>query len=157
MVLAIPKVTTKSTYSLKWAVGLLNIQGAGDASANLGNNQLYFNDNFLEYFFSNIYSLEDNVKILLKLYGSRYLKNGVDFMKIDEVKLEVKPGKVSVRFENLFNGNKGLEDIGNEVINQNIGQISSDVLPQIQRGLEKRLVISCNEVFAKASFDEFFP
>lgn len=78
-------------------------------------------------------------------------------MKIDEVKLDIKPAKLSVRFENLFNGNKQLEDIGNEVINQNIDQISTDALPQVQRGLEKQLVISVNEVFAKASFDEFFP
>lgn len=36
ILVSIPKITTASKYSLNWKLALLNIQGAGDAHANLG-------------------------------------------------------------------------------------------------------------------------
>lgn len=62
-----------------------------------------------------------------------------------------------MRYENLFNGQKALEDVANQYINQNINLISEDILPQVERGMEKRILKVANQVFEKASADEFFP
>lgn len=76
---------------------------------------------------------------------------------MDDVKVDIKPAKTRVRFENLFNGQKELERVGNEVINQNIEIITKDVIPQVERGIEKKFLLIVNQVFSKATLDEFFP
>lgn len=93
----------------------------------------------------------------MKLYGSRYQKNGATYIRIDSVKLEIRPGSFRIRFENLFRGQKALEEVANDVINQNINLISKDVIPQVERGIERRILIASNQVFERASETEFFP
>lgn len=36
MILYVPKVSTKSKYTLNWKLGLLNLQGGGDCYSYLG-------------------------------------------------------------------------------------------------------------------------
>lgn len=72
------------------------------------------------------------------------------------MKVEVKPAKIQVRFENLFNGQKQLEEVGNEVINQNIDLIASAVIPKIEKSIEKKILKAANQVFEKASAAELF-
>lgn len=153
--MAIPSIMTKSTYSLNWQIALLNIQGKGDVTAYLGEykNEIRL---FLELMSRSSCSL-DNVKVLVRLSGSTYVKNGDEYMRIDEVKVEIKPASVRVRFENLFNGQKQLEDVGNDVINQNIGLIMKDVLPEVERGMERKVLQIVNQVFSRATASEFFP
>lgn len=99
----------------------------------------------------------DNVKVHLKISGSRYTKSGTDYLKVDSVKLEVKPTNIRVRYDNLFNGQKELEQVGNDYINQNIDLIAKDITPKIERGMEKKILEVANQVFEKAPADEFFP
>lgn len=93
----------------------------------------------------------------MKIIGSRYLKNGVEYLRIDDVKLTIKPGSMKVRYENLFKGNKALENVGNEFINQNIDLIANDIIPKVENGVEKKILTVANQVFEKAPFDDFFP
>lgn len=73
------------------------------------------------------------------------------------VKIEIKLGEARAQFENLFNGQKALETIGNELINQNIDSLSKHLIPAVERGMEAKLLKVSNQVFSKASADEFFP
>lgn len=93
----------------------------------------------------------------MKIKGSVYLKQRVEYFKIDTVKIEIKFGKARAHFENLFNGQKALETIGNELINQNIDSLSKHLLPVVERGLEAKILKVGNQVFSKASANEFFP
>jgi Haemolymph juvenile hormone binding protein (JHBP) len=99
----------------------------------------------------------DNLKVLLKLTGNTYINNGAEYARINEVKFILKPGTIRVRFENLFNGQKDLENVANEVINQNINLITDDVIPQIERALERKTIVIANQFFEKAPLAEFFP
>lgn len=101
--------------------------------------------------------ISENVKTLVKITGARYLKNGVEYIKVDDVKVEVKPAKIRVRFENLFNGQKQLEEIGNDVINQNLDLITNAVIPKVEKSIEKKILKAANQVFEKASTAELFP
>lgn len=101
--------------------------------------------------------LSENTKAKVKLTGSRYSKDGVEYVKIDTVNFSAKPSKLLVRFDNLFNGQKMLEDVANQVINQNIQIIQDSVLPEIEKGFEKKILFSANQVFEKAPANEFFP
>lgn len=93
----------------------------------------------------------------MKLTGNTYPKNGVDYLRVNDCKFVLKPGSIRVRFENLFNGQKDLENVANEVINQNISLITDDILPQIERALERKSIVVANQFFDKAPAAEFFP
>lgn len=98
-----------------------------------------------------------DTKAKIKLTGSRYLKQGVEYLKIDIVNLSVQPSQLKVRFENLFNGQKGLEDVANEVINQNIKTLQDSVLPEIEREIEKKFLKISNQIFGRFPMSEIFP
>lgn len=99
----------------------------------------------------------ENIKILLKMTGVPYYKNGVEYVRINDVKLQIKPGKLRVRFENLFNGQKELERIGNEVVNQNIKLLESSFVPVVERAMERKIFEVTNQIFERAPADDFFP
>lgn len=95
----------------------------------------------------------EKARTLLKLLGSRYQKDGNIYIKIDQVKVDIKASSLRAQFSNLFNGQK----IGNDVINQNIDMFRSSVLPQVERAMEKKILIAANQVFERAPESEFFP
>lgn len=78
-------------------------------------------------------------------------------MKIDSSQIEIRPGTTKIRFENLFNGNKNLEDVANNVISQNVDQIAKEVLPQVQKSIANSVVKAANQIFELAPEREFFP
>jgi len=132
--MSLPNVQLKSNYILNWQLGALSLQGKGDGSAYL-----------------------DTVKLLVRLNGRTYQKNGANYWRVDDTKIEVKPANIRVQFNNLFNGNKDLERVGNEVINQNIELLKNDIIPQVEKGLEKKVMLIVNQIFSKATAEEFFP
>ena len=91
------------------------------------------------------------------MFGSTYLRDRVEYAKIDSVKMTLKYQNIRTRFENLFNGQKELENAANNVINQNIHLIANELVPQVEKGLEKKVLKIVNQFLEKASFAEFFP
>lgn len=154
MLLTLPKLSLKAKYSLNWKIALLNLQGKGDAYTNLGKIRNILMEN--ELWSSHLFNVV-NTKAKLKLTGSTYLKHGVEYIKIDAVNLNVQPSQVQVRFENLFNGQKGLEEVANDVINQNIKTLQDAVLPEIERGIEKTFLKISNQFFGRFPKNEIFP
>lgn len=132
--MSVPRVQATAKYTLKWQLGVLNLQGAGDASADIR-----------------------DVKIVMKLNGNRFQRGGQSYIKFDSVKVEIRHNGLSVHFDNLFMGQKALEDVGNQVINQNVGLLEQDILPLIEKTLERKVLSSMNDVFSKANEFEFFP
>jgi hypothetical protein len=78
-------------------------------------------------------------------------------MRINVVNLRIKPARIRVQFDNLFNGQKALEQVANEAINQNVNLITDDVIPQIERAVEQKILKAANQVFERAPAAEFFP
>lgn len=134
MIATIPHILLKGPYSLNMRIALLNLQGKGYATADI-----------------------DSVRILLKIFGSRYLKKGVEYLKLDKVQIELQPGKIQVHFDNLFNGNKALEDVGNQVLNDNIDLLREAFLPEFQAAIERKFFKVANQVFERAPLIDFFP
>jgi hypothetical protein len=99
----------------------------------------------------------ENLKVHIKIPGSKYFKNGVEYLKIENLELKIKSAKVRVYFHNIFKGNKVLEKTANEVINQNVDQLTGDIYPVIEQVLSKKLQRISNQVFAKDPFNDFFP
>lgn len=82
-------------------------------------------------------STTDNLKLKLSLSGSKYMKDGQEYVKADKADAAVKIVKMTMNFQNLFNGDKVLGDLGNSLINQNIDLFLRDIVPSLQRSLGK--------------------
>lgn len=80
-----------------------------------------------------------------------------EYIKITNVKIKFKIGGLKMRFENLFGGNKALEDVANEVINQNADLVIKDAIPIIERNFSEKVLIASNQFFAYNPADEIFP
>jgi hypothetical protein len=91
------------------------------------------------------------------MVGSKYIKNNVEYMKIDKVGVRTKFEKVTIYMDNLFNGNKGLADIGNQVVNENQQVFLDEIIPVVEKSLGKKFKKVANDIFKLASYDEFFP
>ncbi|KAL7037203.1 hypothetical protein ACKWTF_009105 [Chironomus riparius] len=134
IIVSIPHMDGFAKYSLGWNLGIFAIQGAGDENFSL-----------------------DNTKVLMKLSGTRYPRNGVEYLKIDSAEMTIKSGNLRVYFDNLFNGQKALEKAANEVINQNIELFKGEVFPPIEQNLSKILLRLATQIFDSAPYEEFFP
>lgn len=51
-------------------------------------------------------------KARVTMRAQKYKKNGQTFMKFDTFNIKIKPGTQEVYLNNLFSGNKNLEEIG---------------------------------------------
>lgn len=71
--------------------------------------------------------------------------------------MEIRPGSLQVYFYNLFSGQKQLEAVGNQVINDNIALLQDSILPPIAQAIERKILKTANDVFSKAPAYEFFP
>lgn len=91
------------------------------------------------------------------MIGSRYPKNGVEFIKIDKCGVKGKFDKVQIYLDNLFNGNKELSEAGNQIVNDNPDIFTDEIIPIVEKSLAKKFRSIANGVFELASFDEFFP
>lgn len=51
-------------------------------------------------------------KARVRMRAQKYKKNGQTYMKFDTFNIKIQPGTQEVYLNNLFNGNKNLEEIG---------------------------------------------
>lgn len=85
------------------------------------------------------------------------MKNDTEYLKIDKTQLNIKSAQVKVYFDNLFNGQKALEEAANEVVNENIDIIKGDVFPVIEQSIGIIIQKMANQVLESAPYEEFFP
>ena len=71
--------------------------------------------------------------------------------------MSIKSANLKVYFDNLFNGQKALEEAANEVVNQNIDIIKGDVFPVIEQSIGNIVQKMANEILGSAPYDNFFP
>lgn len=84
--------------------------------------------------------IADSVKLKITIAGSKYLRNGIEYVKADRADVTVKIVSLKLHFDNLFNGDRVLGDLGNSLINQNIDLFLRDIEPSLQRSLCKIVV-----------------
>lgn len=156
MIVNFPHVNTISTYNLIWNLGILALQGKGDNTVTLGMS-IKKNVQVFKTLINFTSCHLDNVIVHAKLIGSIQQRNNQNYLKIDNAQVIIKSAQMKVYFDNLFNGQKELERTANEVINQNVEILKSDVFPIVEQSLGKILLKISNEVFSSAPYSEIFP
>jgi len=70
---------------------------------------------------------------------------------------KIKPGRVVLHFDNLFNGDKTLGELGNRLVNENVQLFIDDVKPPIEQSISKKIEKVMNQIFERAPIAEFMP
>ena len=64
--------------------------------------------------------------------------------------------RIEIKMENLFNGNKELEESITAVLNENIEALTADFQPQINRAVSKVIIPVIKEIIEAVSIDDLF-
>lgn len=99
----------------------------------------------------------ENTRANVRLIGRKVPRNGIEYVKFDQLLMKVTVGKSRIRLENLFNGDRTLGEIGNQVINENSQLFVDEMIPGFEKSLSKTFLEIANDVLTDVTFDEMFP
>ncbi|EDX08667.1 GD17868 [Drosophila simulans] len=99
----------------------------------------------------------ENAKAFVKIRGSRYLRNGKDYVKFTKMTMRIDFKTFKLNLANLFSGDKVLGDVGNRLINNNQELYLKEIETSIDHSLSKKFLYVANKILASATFDEMFP
>ncbi|XP_034479904.1 uncharacterized protein LOC117785782 [Drosophila innubila] len=99
----------------------------------------------------------ESAKAAVKMRGTRYLRNGLEYVKFTKMTMRIQFKDFKLQLDNLFNGNGVLGEAGNALINDNQDLYLNEIVPGLERGLSKKFLAVANEILASATFDEMFP
>ncbi|RZC39114.1 JHBP domain containing protein [Asbolus verrucosus] len=130
----IPKLRIQSHYSVDGKLLLLPIRGNGNMEANI----------------------TECVSTTI-MQGELYEKNGESYLRFVSSKLSAQIGGGHVRLENLFNGDKLLLGVLNDVINKNLDAFLKELMPIVEKALAAKFLEIANDIVAPFTFDQLFP
>ncbi|CRK99074.1 CLUMA_CG011933, isoform A [Clunio marinus] len=133
-IIEVPQIDANGLYDLDMKLGPLHLKGQGKVNAHI-----------------------NRLKLRIKINGSKYIKDGEEFVKADNCVVAVKLEDLQLNFSDLFNGNKVLSDVGNQLINDNIDLFIRDIEPSLEKSLAKKFLETANQVLEKAPFRIFLP
>ncbi|XP_055383842.1 protein takeout-like [Condylostylus longicornis] len=132
--LLLPRFEIEGFYSVEGRLLALPLKGSGD-----------FHGSF------------SNIRAKVKFDVGRIEKNGVEYFKLSQINIKAKMGKGRIKLNNLFDGNKELSNVINDSINDNIIAIANDILPSIEKALEKKFSEIGKKVFEIFTANQLLP
>ncbi|XP_026480097.1 circadian clock-controlled protein-like [Ctenocephalides felis] len=131
----IPKVDISGKYKADGQVLVLPVQGEGDARITL---------------------YDVDILLTIKEEDKRTERKGKSYMKLDQFGVKFEPKRVSMHFDNLFNGDKVLGDNLNMFINENWPELFKEIRPALEESLAQIFLEITNRVFNKVPADEVY-
>lgn len=83
-------------------------------------------------------------------------KNGKQYMTIQDSKLGLKASRLTMDFENLFNGDKQLSETMNTFLNENWQEILNELRPSLSETISQILISIVSGTFSRIPYDEIF-
>ncbi|KAJ8956819.1 hypothetical protein NQ318_014233 [Aromia moschata] len=96
-------------------------------------------------------------KSKVRLQGELYEKNGETYLRYTSFDLHVDVGGGSVRLENLFNGDKILLEMINDVVNKNFHLFLKELMPIIENALSSVFLETANAIVESFTYGQLFP
>lgn len=103
------------------------------------------------------FSPTENARAAVRLIGKKVPRDGKEYVVFDQLLMKVSVGRARFRLENLFNGDRTLGEIGNQVINENSQLFVDEMIPGFEKSLSKTFLEIANGVLTDVTFDEMFP
>ncbi|XP_031635981.1 protein takeout-like [Contarinia nasturtii] len=127
-----PKLEVDGTYDVSGQILLLPIRGSGP-----------FVGNFTDCTGS------------VRLQFAR--KENSDLVQINKFLIKIKVGKGKLKLFNLFNGDKALGDAVNGAINENFDAVSKDIIPLVEKSLQRLLKSISTKILSNFTYNQIFP
>lgn len=89
-------------------------------------------------------------------YDLKKKKSGKEHIFITKDKVVFYPKRASSHFDNLFNGDKRLGDVTNQVMNDNWQELHKEINPVVAETISVYLTNILNNLFRQVPFDEVF-
>lgn len=134
MQLHFPRIDMKANYSLRGKIMMMPLLGEGICKANLS-----------------------DVNVLANISGSRYIKNGNEHLKIDDVKISYDIGETKVHLDNLFNGDNTLGDKVNMFLNENWRSVSEEMQPIMEDAMAEVVRQTTDKLLQIYTYDQLLP
>lgn len=93
----------------------------------------------------------------MRLIGGKTPRGGKEYVKFEHLQMKISVGKARFRLENLFNGDRTLGEIGNQIINENSQLFVEEMIPGFEKSLSKTFLEIANVVLTDVTYDEMFP
>lgn len=134
VIVFLPKIEFTGKYLLKIQILLLNINGNGDIRGTFKNATGH-----------------------VRMRGTKVLRDGIEYVKFNELPIKIKIDDVKLHLENLFGGDPVLGQVGNAIVNDNSKLFLSEILPGLEKGLSKKFLAIADNILKTATYDEMFP
>ncbi|KAL1373615.1 hypothetical protein pipiens_005124 [Culex pipiens pipiens] len=132
--LELPHLYVEGRYVVDGRILLLPVKGAGK-----------FTGNFTQGF--------GNVRIK----GDRKVINGKNHLSLAKLDIKIKVGDGKIKLENLFGGDRVLGEIINQTINQNFSLLSHELIPLIEKALQRIFKQTGNKILERFPEEVLFP
>ncbi|KAK4877836.1 hypothetical protein RN001_010342 [Aquatica leii] len=99
----------------------------------------------------------DDVYTVMNMTGTIVQKKGKEYIALKDLKVKFTPKNVTFKFDNLFNGNKQLDDTMNQLLNENWSTIYEEIGSVYEDIAASFLKNAIHQVFNKIPYDNLFP
>lgn len=135
VIVTFPKLDVKANYDLVIKIFGQNLENKGEGIIKL-----------------------ENPRARVALKGSKYIKDGKEYLKFDRFRIKVQPGTIrQLKLSNLFESDRNIEEAANAFITANSDFLLQNVYPSIEKDLAELLTDVANEIAKNATYDELFP
>lgn len=131
---AFPSLTFKGKYQIDAKLLLLELSGEGDLEGIFDN---YDSDTFMK--------------------AQKISRNDKVYLHFDKMKINIRIGNAKINLKNLFNGDRLLGQISNDIINTNSGLLLEEIKPELEKSLSTVLTNSANKIVETFTYEELFP
>lgn len=83
--------------------------------------------------------------------------DGKQHIVLKKLDIKIIIGKGKIKLNNLFGGDRVLGDVINETINQNFEIFSRDIIPLVEKALEKIFKKISNKIVERYTEEQLFP
>ncbi|CAH1110149.1 unnamed protein product [Psylliodes chrysocephalus] len=130
----LPKLRIEAHYSVDGKLLVLPVKGDGNLEANI-----------------------TDAHARAQLAGEIYEKDGDKYLRYKNFDLHVDVGGGNVRLENLFNGDKVLLGMINDVVNKNFDMFIKELMPIIEKALAAVFKEAANAIVESYTYEQLFP
>ena len=87
----------------------------------------------------------------------RYSKNSAEHFKVKNLEIEFNIGGLSVKLDNLFNGDAELGSTMNKFINENWKMVTAEIRPTLEKTISNILMDTANKIFDVYPISKLLP
>lgn len=93
----------------------------------------------------------------MRIKGDRKRINGRDHLSLAKLDIKIRVSDGRIKLENLFGGDRVLGEIINETINQNFNLLSTELIPLIEKALQRIFKRTGNKILERFPEEVLFP